>query len=201
MQTGTHSLLFQFLTTVFFWGGMIVLVIGAAMTVAPKLVIRLGEVLNRWVSTDEAFHSLDAPRSSERWFYRHHRVCGGLLILGAAYVLYTFAFAFDPAKLSRRIVLFHSQSATEWLLNSLSFINIAFSVLAMAIGSVTFLRPSLLKGLEQRANRWYGVDDSLKRLDVQLKAPDAWFRKRPRLLGLLIVAGSLYIVLSLGLFI
>lgn len=197
----THSLLFQFLTTFFFWGGIIMLLIGLVMTVSPNLVIRAGEVLNRWVSTDEVFHSLDTARSSERWFYRFHRLFGSLLTLGAGYVLYSFTVAFDPAEVSKRILLFRSRSATEWLLNSLSFINIGFSVLAIGIGTVIFFRPSLLKGLERRANRWYGVDDSLKKLDMQLKAPDTLFRKRPRLLGLLIVAGSLYIVLSLSLFV
>lgn len=196
----THSLPFQFLTSVFFWGGIVMLVIGVAMTLVPSLVIRMGEFLNRWVSTEGMFHSLDSARPSERWFYRHHRLFGGLLTLGAVYVLYTFAVAFDPQDTSRKILLFHSHTATEWLLVSLTFLNIGFSLVAIAIGSVTFFRPSLLKGLEQRANRWYGVDESLKKLDVQLKAPDTWFRKRPRLLGLMIVAGSLYIVFSLSLF-
>jgi len=197
----THSLLFEFLTTVFYWAGIVLLMIGAAITISPRLVFRVGESLNRWVSTDKIFDRLDAARPSERWVYRHHRLSGGLLTLGGAYVLYSFALAFDAAAAGRQMLLFHSRTATEWLLNSLSFLNIGFSVVAMAIGVVIFFRPSLLKHLEQWANRWYGVDDSLKRLDVQLKAPDTWFRRRPRLLGVLIIGGSLYIVFSLSLFV
>lgn len=197
----THSLLFQFVTTVFYWAGIVVLIIGIAITIAPGMMIRLGEVLNRWVSTDEIFHRLDVPRSTERLFYRHHRVFGVLLTLGAAYVLYSFLFAFDYQSISREVILFHSAATTEWLLSALSFLNIGFSLVGIGLGLVILFRPSLLKALEQWANRWYGVDDSLKRLDVQLKMPDSWFQKRPRLLGVLIVAGSLYIVFSLSLFV
>lgn len=197
----TQSLFLQFLTTVIYWCGMVMFFIGLAIVIAPAQVIRIGEVMNRWVSTDQAFHDLDAPRPTERLFYRHHRWFGGLLTLGAAYVLYSFAFAIDYGALSKGVLLFNSRAATEWLVYSLSFLNIGFSVLAILLGVIIFFRPSLLKRLEWWANRWYGVDDSLKKLDVQLRAPDSWFRKRPRLLGLMIVAGGLYIVTSLSLFV
>ena len=178
-----HSLLFQFVTTVVYWCGVVVLVIGVLITIAPRLVIRIGEFMNRWISTDEMFHRLDAPRPTERWFYRHHRLAGALLILGAAYVIYTFLFVFNLKEISRDILLFRSRVVTEWLLSSMEFLNVGFGAIAVIIGAVIFLRPSLIKGIEQRANRWYGVDDSLKGLDVQMKAPDSLFRRHPRHIG------------------
>ena len=200
-QVNTQSLLFQLLTTVFYWTGIIFFFLGLAILIAPASVIRLGEVLNRWVSTDQAFHSLDTPKSVERFFYHHHRAFGVLLMFGAAYVLYTFAYAFDYTALSGQVLLFNSHTVTDWLLNALSFLNIGFSVIAIGVGAIIFFRPSLLKGLEERANKWYGTDDTLKKLDVRLSAPDSWFRHRPRLLGLLIMAGSLYVVVSLRRFV
>ena len=200
-QVNTQSLLFQFLTTVFYWTGIIFFFVGLAILIAPTSVIRLGEVLNRWVSTDQAFHSLDTPKSVERFFYHHHRVFGVLLVLGAAYVLYTFAFAFDYSTLSAQVMLFRSRTVTDWLLNALSFLNISFSIVAILVGAIIFFRPSLLKGLEEWANKWYVTDESLKKLDVRLSAPDTLFRRWPRLLGFLIMAGSMYVVVSLRWFV
>ncbi|MBI2970393.1 MAG: hypothetical protein HYY36_06585 [Gammaproteobacteria bacterium] len=197
----THSLWFEFITTVFFWAGVVVFVIGLCIMLSPRLVLRAGEVLNRWISTEKVFHDLDAPRPTERMLYHHHRIFGCFLVVGAAYILYTFVVQFEPADLSRRIVLFRSRAATEWALSSMWAINILFAWVALVLGFIVFFRPSLLKGVEATANRWFGVDDSLKRLDVQLRAPDRLFARRPRLLGALIMLGSLYIVFNLSLFV
>ncbi len=169
----------------FFWASVITLCIGTCILVSPGLVARAGKALNRWIPTDALFRRLDSSTLTERAFYRHHRLSGILLVLGAGFVMYQFALGINYS------ALFGS---------ALGFIAVVFSAVAFCIGVVVFFRPSLLKRLEQRANTWFAADDSLKRLDEQVAAPDRLFVRNPRLVGLLVVLGSLYVMFSLRLF-
>jgi hypothetical protein len=196
----TQAYWFQVTTLILYWGSVVAFLVGLCVIVSPGLVIRAGRVVNRWVSTDEAFASLDAPRHTERYFYRHHRLFGGLLVLAAIYVLYSFTFEFDPALLARRVVLFGSLGASESIYLALVRINLLFGAVALLLGAIIFVRPSLLKGLETWANRWFAPDRTLRTLDVQLRAPDRFLARYPRVLGILIMAGSLYVIINLRIF-
>jgi hypothetical protein len=163
-------------------------------------VARAGKALNRWIPTDALFRRLDSSTLTERAFYRHHRLSGILLVLGAGFVMYQFALGINYSALFGRAMIMDSHAAAAWLAGALGFIAVVFSAVAFCIGVVVFFRPSLLKRLEQRANTWFAADDSLKRLDEQVAAPDRLFVRNPRLVGLLVVLGSLYVMFSLRLF-
>lgn len=197
----TQSLWFEFVTFIFFWGGVVAAILGLLLLAVPAAVLRAGAVLNRWVSTERVFRKLDSPRSSERMFYRHHRVFGLLLVLGALYLLYSFGVRLDPAELAGKLILFRSRAASEWLFQSLAAVNVIFGSVALVMGTAVFFRPSALKSIEAATNRWFRVDDSFKRLDAQVQGPDLWAARRPRLLGALIVAGGVYVAFSLYAFI
>jgi hypothetical protein len=64
-------------------------------------------------------------------------------------------------------------------------------------GLIIVLRPSLLKRLEAVLNRWFVTEESIRKLDLQLPTPDSVFGRRPRMMGIIIVAGSLYILMNL----
>ncbi|MFQ5659798.1 MAG: hypothetical protein ACE5GZ_05185 [Gammaproteobacteria bacterium] len=187
--------LYEFTISIFFWAGIVTMLVGFCILLAPDRVIRTGRWLNRWVSTEAFFDKFDAPARSERFFYRHHTILGIMLVLGAAYIFYSFVFAFDAG--TQTLSLFSSPAVNDWLITSLSFLNIMFSIVIFLIGIIMTLRPSVLKNIENLLNRWFTVDERLKTLDIQFKSPEQVFTKRPRLLGLLIVAGSLYICINL----
>lgn len=197
----TQALWFELLTFLFFWGGVAAFLVGLITLIAPSLVLRAGGVLNRWISTEQVFRDLDAPRPTERFFYRHHRIFGILLMLGAIFVAYSFGFALDISRLEGKFMLFGSRNIADWLLESLVMLNLVFAALALLLGLTVFFRPSVLKDIEARTNRWFVMDDSLKRLDVELRVPDQLFARHPRILGLLIMAGSAYVIFSLGVFV
>jgi len=198
----SDSFWFEFLTFLFFWAGIAAFAIGLLIVISPPVVMRAGQVLNRWVSTERIFHDLDSPRPTERLFYRHHRIFGSLLVLGGAYVLYVFGtIGLDASKLGTNLMFFGSRTAAQWLLDSLTAVNRIFAVVAIALGIAVFYRPSVLKALENSTNRWFIVDDSLKRLDVQMAAPDRLFAHRPRLVGIIIMLASLYVVFNLRVFV
>jgi hypothetical protein len=170
------------------------LIIGCCMMASPDLIIKAGRRLNRWVSTDQLFHNLDQPQGSERFFYRYHIISGASLALASLYIFITFVIGIDRGYVFR---IFASATANEWLTASIVFLCRAFSVIIFFIGLVIMFRPSLLKCLEGWSNKWFAVDGSLKRLDVELKVPDQVFGQRPRLMGLLVTIGSLYILIQL----
>lgn len=185
---------------VFFWAGVLMFCIGLGIMVSPVRLMRLAETMNRWISTDALFRRLDSPTWSERVFYRHHRSFGALLVTGAGYVIYQFAWGIDYARLFGHIKVMGSYTAANWLAHSLGFASVLFGIVACCIGIVVFIRPSLLKRLEQRANTWFTVDQSLRHLDRQVTAPDRFFARNPRLVGVLVALGSLYVIISLRLF-
>ena len=184
----------EFIIRLSFMAGIVMFVIGCCMMLAPELIIRAGQRMNRWVSTEQLFDQLDAPKSSERFFYRYHILSGSLLAAASAYIFLSFQFGFERGYVLK---LVGSATVNEWLTASLVFLCLAFSVLTFFIGLVIMIRPSLLKRLETWGNQWFAVDNSLKRLDVQLKAPDQVFGRRPRLMGFLVSVGSLYILVRL----
>ena len=186
-----------FVGKVFFWGGVVTLCIGLCILISPALVARAGRAVNRWISTDALFRRLDASTLTERAFYRHHRVSGVLLVLGAGFVIYQFAVGINYSALFGRAMIMGSHAAAAWLARALGFIAIVFSAVAFCLGAVVFFRPSLLKRLEQRANTWFATDDSLKSLDEQFNAPERLFLRNPRLVGLLVALASLYVICSL----
>lgn len=172
------------------------LCVGLCFLLLPAQMIRLSLKLNQWISTEKFFNKLEEQRHGERFLYRHHVIFGMFLITAAAYIFYSFMFSFNPEKFS--ISIFTSTSANQWLIQSLVFINLLLSFLIFLIGIIVTIRPSVLKGFETVMNRWIIVDDSLKKLDVQMKVPDTMFTRRPRLMGLLIVIGSIYILINLS---
>jgi hypothetical protein len=196
----SQSFWLDFAIFLFFWAGIAAFVLGLLIAVFPSLIMRAGEVLNRWISTERVFQDLDSPRSTERLFYRHHRIFGGLLMLGGAYILYMFAFATNSTRLAATITLFGSHTVAQWLLDSLIALNLVFAAVAIGIGFAVFFRPSMLKNLEASTNRWFAVDSSVKQLDAQSTAPDRLFARSPRIVGILIMLASAYIVLNLRVF-
>lgn len=192
---GAASTIQEFIVTVAFWAAVVVFIIGLFMIVAPDQIIRMGQRLNRWIPTEAFFNRLDAPRYGERFFYRHHILFGIVIALGGMYIFYRFVFAFNADAYA--LPVFTSRSANEWLTGSLVFMNILFSVMIFVIGIIVTLRPSLLKSFEAGLNHWFVTDQSIKKLDIQLQSPDTIFIRRPRLMGLIIMLGSVYILFNL----
>ena len=187
---------YELLVTVLFWSGVLVLLAGLGIMIVPDLMIGLSQRLNVWISTERLFNRLDQQSFSERFFYKYHIIFGIFLVAAAVYIFYTFMFSFDPGKYS--LSIFSSVAANDWLTHSLVFVNLLFSFLIFLIGIIVLIRPSLLKKFEAAMNRWIIADETLKKLDVQMKVPDSMFNKRPRLMGLIIVIGSIYILINLS---
>ncbi len=180
--------LWEWLIASLFWLGVIVVIIGIVFTIAPQWALTSGNKLNRWISTKSFFDSLDRPRYQERWIYRHHRLFGLIIISAVCYVLFTFVFVIGIESAVARLMGLAGSDFTRWLYEQLFYIFLGASVLALLIGAIMLIRPSLLKNLEAKANRWIGTNEKLDVLDSKFGTDR--FVGNPRVFGLFVVLGG-----------
>lgn len=159
--------------------------IGIAVAVHPPLLERLRRLGDRRFSMRRATGPLDRPRRIDSWFYRHHRVYGVAVAALAVFLLYFLVFGraaegwlagFSPGERVVAQMLAEAATLVLWIM----------AVFALMIGTVVFVRPSALKALEQRANRWVTARRHTRGLSTSYHGADEWMARRPRLWGVVV---------------
>ena len=177
-------------------GLVLALAVGALLLAKPEALFALNARLSRWIDTRSTFGVLDQPRHLERFFYRHHRVLGVLIVLGAGYVLWRWAFHYDRdellALLGRRWVT----AGLDWIPAALEAVLVTLHTVVLVLGALIMFRPSLLKGVERAANRWQQA--STTPLDSVVGSLDGTFEGYPRVSGLLLVITASWCLLALA---
>ncbi len=179
-------------------GAALGLVIGLVLLVDSARVLRWNAALSRWISTREATRPLDASHDIKRYVYRTHRVIGLLVVAGALYSLDILTFGFQSGALVRAFRDLGNQGVLGMAVDTVRVFLIVGNVAALAAGVVLCFRPSLLKGIEAWADRSYATREPATALDEMRLQPDRWVSSHPRLAGLLVLAGSAFILFSLG---
>lgn len=186
----------QGLAVVLVLGLLLAFFVGVMLLARPQALFALNARLSRWVDTRSTFHVLDQPRHLERFFYRHHRVLGAAIVLGASYVLWRWAFHYERAEavalLSRRWLA----AGMDWLPAALEVVLVGLHAAILVVGALIFFRPSLLKGVEQAANRWQS-GPATHRLDSVVDGLDDAFEGHPRVSGLLLVVSAAWCLAAL----
>lgn len=179
-------------------GALLGLAVGVLLLLDTARVLRWNERLSRWISTREAAQRFDRPRDIKRFVYRAHRVIGVLVVAGSLYCLDVLTFGFAPGALARAFRDLGSVSLLEATFESTRLFLLVGNVAALAAGIVLCFRPSLLKGIELWADRTYAARERSAALDQMRFQPDLWVSRHPRLAGGLVLAGSAFILFSLG---
>ena len=187
----------QTMLVVLLAGAALGLLIGLMLLVDSARVLRWNTRLSRWISTREVTQPLDAPRDIKRFVYRSHRVVGVLVVAGALYTLDILTFGFQTGALVRAFRDLGNQGVLVMAFESLRLFLILGNVVALAAGAVLCFRPSLLKGIESWADRSYATRASSGALDEMRYQPDNWVSRHPRLSGVLVTAGSVFVLLRL----
>jgi hypothetical protein len=177
-------------------GLLLACAVGLLLLASPRRLFAVNAVMSRWVDTSASLRKLERPLQIERFFYRHHRIVGALIVLGAAYVLWRWAFAFERDAFLTLIGRRWVTSGLDWIISALEAIVVLLHVLILAVGSVILLRPSLLKGVEKTANRWHSGPPS-ERLDAVVATVDEGVAIYPRLSGAVLVAASSWCLATL----
>jgi hypothetical protein len=162
--------------------------VGVMLLASPKALFAMNQRLSRWVDTSAGFQKLEQPHNSERLFYRHHRIIGTLVTVGAVFVLWRWLFAFPKATVKVLFLGTHASPNAAWLVPAIDWLIIGLHVFVLVIGVVIFARPSLLKGLEKTANAWHRVPAAP--LDKVIGTLDTGFALYPRLGGLLLISAA-----------
>lgn len=189
------AVVYNWLSACLFWLGLLLVPVGLALVIVPQRILGAQERLNRWISSREFFALLDRPHYKERILYRHHRLTGALVSGVALLCLLRLGLDVDSGRLAVVIRYLADTPFQVWLYQQLYWILLASLVLALLAGLVILVRPSALKRLEAWGNRWIQTDERLAPLDaVKNIPPNVLPGGQPRLFGLAVLAGALYIV-------
>ena len=198
--------MYTILADLFLWRALaIFLLIGALMGVAvslllifkPHLMARVNQVVNRWVSMRHADRWLDRSISIEQWFYQYHRPLGIFIILGAGYMLVYFGLLFDKTVALQRLAAYVPVRLLDGLLDALVLTALFGAVVALFVGLALWLRPSLLRGIEEESNQWVSLRRATKVLDVQHDQVERFVVHHARQVGWLLLLGSIYLFFAM----
>ena len=163
---------------------------GLFLAIAPTLTLSLQQRLNFRFSGRKISHPLEVPLNIDRYFYRHARTVGIVLILGSICLL----------MLNWQLpghVQSNSPTLWAWLTDALYWFLWISGIAIIFIGLVCLVRPSLLKPLESKANQWISTRQKTQFLSREYTPLDSLLQQNPRLLGLVITAISSFLLLIL----
>jgi hypothetical protein len=174
-------------------GALLGVVLGLLLIFWPRILARINSVANYWISMRHIDRMLDRSISIELWFYRHHRILGMLIILGAGYILVYFGFLFDKATALQALSRYGPVKLLDGLLNFVVITSLTGAVVALLAGFVLWLRPGLLRDIEADANKWVSSRRATKVLDVQHGQVDQYVVRHARQVGWLLLLCSIYL--------
>ncbi|WP_161782383.1 hypothetical protein [Methylobacter tundripaludum] len=176
-----------------FWSGSIVgVLVGVAMLLKPEQLMRLNQQVSRWVCTEKIAVQFDCRRRVEPFIYRHHRLMGAAVLIGAVFVLHTFLFRYNLRFISTLI-----PKNYWWLSDALVTMLLIGSVLAALIGGIVLTKPSLLRDIEISANRWICTEHVSSWINSKHHFIEQFFFRYHRFFGTLILTASLYVLVVL----
>jgi len=192
------QLLLDSLNAFFIIGALFSLIIGMLLIIRPSLALKIDRYMSRNFSLRRSLKPLELPRSAvEQHFYRHHHGFGLMLIFFSSYILYTMLFNFQLHAIAQALGNGISLQARLWLLESLRAFLTLSSSLIILLGYLVYSRPSQLKKIEEVANRWLSTRRALRFLDMSYEGPSSSVQHRPKVWGVVIVLGSIFILLTL----
>lgn len=174
-------------------GSIAGVLIGAGILLKSERIVFLNQYFSRWISANKIQEQLDRPRWTERFFYRHHRLVGGVLFVGAIFVLYVFLFGSRTRRIYAAIT-----PGNWWLMDALVGALLGGSVLAALVGIIVLAKPSLLREIEKSANRWISTEGVVRFFDGIRNYFDQQILRHRKIAGVFMIIGGLYILIVLG---
>lgn len=179
----------------FLWVGSIAgMLLGGGVLFKPQQVMQLNQRLSQWVYSDKLKSLLDRPRLIERFFYRHNRLFGLGVLLGAIYVLYVVFFGSSTQKAVSAFI----PRDYWWLSDAVIGMLLVGSVTAALAGGIILARPSLLRDLEQSVNRWVSTEPLTTSFNDPHYFAEQSLLSHHRFSGMAIILGSLYTLVILS---
>lgn len=188
--------LYSWLLNVLFIVGIMLVPTGLGFIFFPEKISKLASRLNQWIATDSFFNQLNKPQYQEHYFYRHHRVFGIIIILASLICLYMLTVYINVETITDNLVRLAESEFESWLFVSLYYVLTGAIFLAFIFGLVIIFRPSALKRVERWGNQWVDTDGPLKVLDKRTDLSEKILLGKPRIFGLFVLMGAIYIIWS-----
>lgn len=192
----THSL-FMFLLL----GSVAGLIAGTVLLIRPGWLIQASKLVNHWVSTRKLMRIFARSVVLEGWLYRYNVVFGLLLSACSLYIIYFFTSVFDKKIEQNNFFKFDSIPPVlmDGLLDAVTLFFLIAAVFIFLISLFLIFRPSMLRELEDRANHKTSIRKGLKPLERLHDSLDQYVLRHKRVVGLLLLTGSIYTLLTLAL--
>jgi hypothetical protein len=178
-------------------GALLGILLGLLLIFRPRLVERLNQAANRWVTTRHMNRWLDRSFSIEHWFYQHHRPTGIVIVAGATYILVYFGMLFDKTNALQRLGGRLPARLLDGLLDALVLFALVWGVVALMVGMFMWLRPSMLRGFEEQSNRWVSTRRATKMFDVPHDEVDRYVARHAQRVGWLLLLASIYLFVAM----
>jgi hypothetical protein len=170
---------------------------GLGLVFRAEWCLAFNTAMSRWVSTRRMIRTLERTRDTQRPLYRHHRVIGLAVALGAFYALLVLAGLHDLRPLAQAIGKAGRARVWEVYLDAGRWFLIVGNAFALGVGIALVVRPSLLKGLEAWANRHYSLRPFGKFMETMIYSPDALVAAYPRACGIVIAVAGAWVFANL----
>ena len=196
----------KFLSTIVNQAVLVFLALGAVFGLLAGMLLlldsarafRIGDRIDRWVSTRMALRPLEVQHSIARPLYRRHRLFGALVCAGALYVLAVIGSPSGEMAIAKSLMGIGPARLSAWASESLRYVLLVGNGAAFVFGLVFIVRPSALKRLETWADRRISARRTTKPLEELHRPADRFAREHPRVVGALVVLGSLFVLTNLG---
>ena len=184
-----------------------VIIVGAALSmlygiwllIAPGSAQALNKKINKSFSMRKSTKFLEKPVSIERWFYKHAKITGSLLMTGSVYLFYLLFWELDFAQLAKALPNL-STLIWEWLLQAFQIFFAIMSIVVFLMGFLILIRPSLLKPLEEKANTWVSTRQKMQFMSENMGQTNQLLTRFPRQFGAVIIICSAIVLLNIDKF-
>ena len=189
----TNIILWRTLAIFLLVGALLGIALGLLLIFRPQLLANINRVANRWISTRRVSRMMDHSLSIEHWFYQHHRATGVAVVLGASYIFVYFGMLFDKALMLQRLSGKIPTRLLDGLLDALVLSSLTGAAVALITGLFLWLRPSMLRGIEEQANLWVSSRKATRILDIPRDQVDRYVERHAQKAGWLLLLGSIYL--------
>lgn len=191
------NLLWHDLAIFLMLGALLGILLGLLLIVKPHIVERINRLANRWVSTRHISRWLDRSISIEHWFYHRHRATGLIIVAGASYILFYFGMQFDKAYTLQHLSGTFPAQLLDGLIDALVLGSLVGGAVALIVGLFLWLRPSLLRGMEEEVNLWVSTRRVTRVLDVPHGQMDRFVASHAQRLGWLLLLAGIYLFVAM----
>lgn len=193
----TSIVLWQTFAIFLLVGALLGVALGLLLLFRPSLLARVNRAASCWVSVRHLDRLLDRSVSIEHWVYQHHRPLGISVIVGAGYMLAYFGLLFDRTVLLQHLTRYVPATLSDGVLDAVVLASLIGAAAALFAGFFLWLRPSLLRDIEEEANQWVSSRRATKVLDVPHDQVDRYVERHARQAGWLLLLGSLYLFFAM----